>query len=929
MDEHDEFDVKRAALSLWGKSADLGADRPHLLLQHLYDTLAVGELIWDEYLGRPTREALDAATGGRGREFFAFMCGIHDVGKATPKFQSKVQELAERVRSAGLTWRGVSGKRSAWHHTLAGARIVRDECQAAGWQRSATRWVWPLVGGHHGRVPTAAMTKPDRSSDNHGSTPEWRQTQRWILETIARAAGFADLADAAPTTTPPDGVQLAVSGSIIMADWLASSHEHFPPVDDSSAVSINSARVRAREAWTVFDLRSGILSHTIPDDLMRARFGSAARPLQEVTATIARSVAAPGLMIIEAPMGEGKTEAALMAAEILNERFGLRGVFVGMPTQATSDPMFHRVHEWAEQIAPDAPIMLLHGKRMFNAEFESLKTGTHVGPVYEDLDTLGDTGDELGLASRERVSAPVADWFLGRKRGLLAPLAIGTIDNLLHAGTRTPHVMLRHTGLAQKVVILDEVHAASVYMSQFMAESLRWLGSADTPVVVLTATLPPNLRSQLVAAYLNGTETSPPGVSVTGYPNVTAVGVSDGAAFAVSESAAPWREPLRVQIEIDGDDADDDAPAIADRLARLLADGGTALVIRNTVRSAQQTYQCLAERFGDDVELLHARLTVGERARRTEEELQVLGPGGLGPRPRHILVATQIAEQSFDVDADVLITDLAPIDLLLQRIGRIHRHDRGERSEPVAEPTVVVTGMYLGLDRPVFPYSSRMIYGEFMLLRAAAMVLAAAAGDGWSIPTDIPGLVERGYGPEPTEAETSWPDPMRDASAEHTEKQAMRAEEAKRFLLAPSRENLPGDLGGLHSRGSDVRDDEILDAIVRDGERSAEVVLVRRGEDGAEYTLSGRKLSDGGVLVHDEAAIEEAISSIVRLPVGRAHGGGTLAEVVAELPIPASWQDHNYLRFMHPLVLDENLTAEVGGRTFRYDHRLGLVEERP
>lgn len=950
MEEKDsDFSPADAAQTLWGKSTDHGAIRPHLLLQHLYDTLAVGELIWDEYLGDPVRHALDAATADRGREFFAFLCGIHDVGKATPKFQSKSAELAARVQATGLTWRGVIPAGSEWHHTVAGACIVRAECAGAGWSPQSVAWVWPMVGGHHGRIPSVGMTRRPPTPDYHGVGPAWRAVQRWVLEDVARAAGFGALADAAPVgSTPPPGVQLAISGAIIMADWLASAVGQFEPIADTRLLGVDRARERARAGWDAFDLRSGITRHAVPGDVMRARFDRGARPLQELVIREARATPSAGLMLIEAPMGEGKTEAALAAAEILADRFGLRGIFVGMPTQATSDPMFHRVHGWSKRVAPDAPIMLLHGKAMFNPEFVAMQEAQPIGPLYEDTGAYGDTGDEYGIAERERVSAPVVDWFRGRKRGLLAPLGIGTIDNLLHAATRTSHVMLRYAGLAQKVVILDEVHAATVYMSQFLKEALRWLASTGVPVVVLTATLPPAMRHELVAAYAAGAGVADvPELDVAGYPSVTTVAVADGAALVHSAATEPWRADARVAVDELLDDLPameeaaaraldfelprssfDDTDAVVALLQKLLADGGTALVIRNTVRRAQDLFVALDRVFPGDVGLLHARLTVGDRAKRTRHELDLLGPSGSGRRARHILVATQIAEQSFDVDADVLITDLAPIDLLIQRVGRIHRHARGERPAQVSEPRVVVTGVRWAGDVPDFPYAAKKIYGLWSLLRAADLV-RAARGTGWVLPADISPLVRAGYRAEPTAAEVRWPERMAAAAAERRISADDRIGDASQFLLSVSREGpLPEDLGGLHSRLTSARDDEALDAVVRDGELSPEVVLVRRGNDGAELTLTGRMLSNGGVLTAGDDIAREAMESIVRLPAGQLRGGMTMSEAVRAIPTPAAWLDHSYLRFMKPLVLDGDGIAEIGGRTFRYDTRLGLVEER-
>ena len=230
-----------------------------------------------------------------------------------------------------------------------------------------------------------------------------------------------------------------------------------------------------------------------------------------------------------------------------------------------------------------------------------------------------------------------AEWFLGRKRGLLSPFVVGTIDQLLFAATRTKHVMLRAAGLMGKVVVLDEVHAADVYMSQFLKEGLRWLGQAGVPVVLLSATLPPAQRHELVTAYLL---VRPPWKmfdaselpQAAGYPNVSAACLVDGRAVYDVDHCQQWRADLRVSVTVLPEEvgtagqsqAGDEA--VADVLQERLAEGGYALVIRNTVPRAQHTYQVLRERFGDDVRLLHGRMTAHDRAERTQECLDLLGP---------------------------------------------------------------------------------------------------------------------------------------------------------------------------------------------------------------------------------------------------------------------------------------------------------------
>ena len=336
-----------------GKSKAGGST--HLLIAHLLDSAAVAGLMWDRYLAASVRANLDRLTGGReGRVVLSLLCGLHDVGKATPAFQSKDPGLAEAVRAAGYGWSPRMNPRD-WHHTLAGARIVRAALSAAGWGRAAQGWVWPLVAGHHGRIPSRAklIIRDDRA---HGDAT-WACAQRTFVDRVASDLGV-DLRDLAGIGVPSRAVQLALSGLIVMADWIASDDRHFTGLPSLEEVSMAEARKRAEKSWTALGLRGGwsreSLTKVAGADLLHARFGIAARHSQHDVIALAERMPAPGLLILEAPMGEGKTEAALAAAEVLARRFGADGVFVGMPTQATSDPMFSRVRSWADGIDPSS-----------------------------------------------------------------------------------------------------------------------------------------------------------------------------------------------------------------------------------------------------------------------------------------------------------------------------------------------------------------------------------------------------------------------------------------------------------------------------------------------------------------------------------------------------------------------------------------------
>ena len=920
---------------LWGKSNAGGT--VNLLLQHLLDAAAVAELIWDSYLSPAVRKRVDECCGGRGRSFFALLCALHDVGKASPAFQAKVPELAARVRESGLTWRDVGSDFRNWHHTLAGAVLVRRVLNASGWSRSAVNWVWPLVAGHHGVVPGLHKLADPPGRGNAQGTGRWETVQDELVHRVAAELGV-DLVVAAPSRAPRRGVQLAVLGGIIMADWIA-SNDSFPGVDAIERVSMSGARERARLAWDRLSLLGGWTPARLPvlPDPVAVRFGKPSRPVQVASVALAKQLPAPGLLIIEAPMGEGKTEAALTAVEVLARRFGADGLFVGMPTQATSDPMFSRVRRWASSVEPGLPVGLLHGKARFSREWHELLTRREI--QFSGIDQFG-CDDPYGAGPAAVVArshgdpetvAP-AEWLLGRNRGLLIPLTVGTIDQLLHAATRTRHVMLRHAGLAGRVVVLDEVHAYDVYMAQFLFEALRWLGDTGVPVILLSATLPPAMRTELVRAYLQGAlacrDVDLTGVpAVHGYPSVLSACVVGGEPRFQVTSSQPWRESMPVTVDVLDEPGDGDPEPVVRALREALADGGCALVVRNTVARAQRTYLAAREAFGDDAVLLHARLAIGERADRVEKVLGLLGSSDRDnppPRPtRLVVVATQVAEQSFDVDVDVLVTDLAPIDLLLQRVGRLHRHARPDaRPTPVRTPRVVVTGLTRRPGRPpAFPPGSSYVYGDHLLLRAAGLVLRAATEDGWSVPGQVPDLVARGYG-DASVMPAEWSAAAEEAANQHARELGRRTAEG--FLLAGPDALGTVTLAGLHDLSTaNLHDEDAVAKVVRDGEPSVEVVLVRRGERGY-LTLDGRSLGVTGETVSDAEIAGQVIRSAVRLP---ARPELTRAAEQELRPLPG-WGTDPWLSRTRALVLDEAMSARLGGRLLTYDVDLGLVDQR-
>lgn len=907
---------------LWGKSNASG--RIHLLIAHLLDSAAVGEIMWDSYLSPALRRSIDDCCDGRGRALLALLCGLHDVGKATPAFQSKDDALAAAVRSAGLEIAVTRNEVRSWHHTLAGAKIVMSYLGSAGWSHSAQQWFWPLIAGHHGRVPEASALRSNHRQHGRGL---WAAAQHALVDRVVAELNL-DLSALTRVRRPPRAVQLALSGLVIMADWIASNDRHFDGVSDLGGVTMAAARARAAGAWKALGLRGGwataALAGAAEPDLVRRRFGRpAARPSQRDAVALAETMESPGLLILEAPMGEGKTEAALAAAEVLARRFGADGLFVGMPTQATSDPMFNRVRRWLATIDERVPIALLHGRSRFNEDWARLREAARFRGVSDDLDQFGMAETYGEVAGCEDVTGQAAaEWFLGRKRGLLSPVAVGTVDQLLHAATRTKHVMLRHAGLAGRVVVLDEVHAYDVYMSQFLFEALRWLAEAGVPVVLLSATLPPALRAALIQAYAQGAtgerDVQVPPRSDTGYPRATAVTTVGGAPSVRAVTGVAWRASVHVQVDILAETPEFEPAAVARAVLDGVRGGGCALVVCNTVDRTQAVHRLVRAALGADVVLLHARLTAATRAERTGRLVDLLGEHGDRPS-RLVIVATQLAEQSFDVDVDLLVSDLAPIDLLLQRVGRLHRHARPPRPESVREPRVIVSGLRLGAGDPQFPRGSRAVYGEHLLLRAAALV-DRAQRTGWSVPAQVPELVAAGYGDEPL-GPGEWAQAAASARAAHEVSQERRASRAATFLLAGEDALGTPTLAGLHRvRTADLDDEEKVAAVVRDGAPSVEVVLVQRIE-GGYLTLAGRPIGPQGEAVSDDMVLGEVVGSTVRLPARELITTAALAELA---PL-SGWAQDPWLGKVRALVLDVQRSTVLGGHRLTYDDELGLV----
>ena len=529
--------LSRAARSLWGKS-DYGMGEEWLpLYVHMHDSACVAGALWDAWVPRSTHAMIERALGpnaASARSLVVFLAAAHDIGKATPAFQASpcsqfcagdFSGLLARVERAGLPVSPGVRVLKAPRHPVAGQVILERALAAEGATARSARCLSSIIGCHHGmpsddaRLIDASENKP---TDLGFDSATWLDVQRELLLFAARLAGISlsELARIAQGFLPAYAASV-ITGIVIMTDWIASNQDLFPLVSahscegasrfaDDGGVSFDRLGRRFETAWAELGILPCWQERPLASDalgqLFARRFrlptGARPRPVQTAALEVAVQMSEPGLLVIEAPMGEGKTEAALATAEELAARAGCGGVCVALPTMATTDAMFGRVHEWLRHLPqPEGrqagSMYLAHGKARLNEEFQG---------IVRAAGTYGGIGSDLpegeGTRANVRMTAVVSDWMFGRKRGVLANFVVCTVDQVLMGALQMKHLPLRQLALANKVVIIDECHAYDAYMRQYLCDVLEWMGSWHTPVILLSATLPEAQRSELVRAYL-------------------------------------------------------------------------------------------------------------------------------------------------------------------------------------------------------------------------------------------------------------------------------------------------------------------------------------------------------------------------------------------------------------------------------------------
>lgn len=501
------------------------------------------------------------------------------------------------------------------------------------------------------------------------------------------------------------------------------------------------------------------------------------RPLQaELDTYLSGRAEMPLLMILEAPMEEGKTEAGIYAAMRMAQYWNKNGTYIGLPTSATSNQMQNRINA------------LLNDH------------GINEARLLHSMAWLDETENQLMKDN------DYDNWLKPTKRAMLSPWAVGTIDQALMSVLQVKYGILRLLGLTGKVLVLDEVHAYDAYMSAIMIRMLEWCKALKIPVVMLSATLPNDKRDEFLSVYSESTNRR------EGYPLISAV-FEDGTLEQISVIGSHQQNTIYVDMQ---NLKDNDFTGIVKIARNQTLSGGCYCILVNTVAKAQAIYGELeSEAYNGKLLLFHSRFTAARRKQIEEECIRLFDPDHSNRPEKAFLVATQVVEQSLDLDFDGMMTEIAPIDLILQRAGRLHRHSDTKRPEGLKEAKLII------IAPPDEDYAaSGVVYYPCLLKRTSSILKELGS---IQIPEDIPRLVNEVYKKDDFSdlddkcfLEMQYQDDFKSSQADTVE------------LAAPQDDNF-----GLMDTG-----------LFHDDEDSWVVAKTRLGEDTAKIAIIPHKLYD-------------------------------------------------------------------------------------
>jgi len=671
----------------WGKAFGTSDDSNpvyHLLPYHCLDVAAVGSQLLEKdpsFFKKIVPGNSDSDSHSYRdhiSSLLSMLLAVHDIGKFSGRFQNLRPDLLKKMQGR-VVFEGYAVRHDdmgylileddlwpvAWENNWFGLDPADDPID---WKMSLRPWFY-AVTGHHGQPPK----RPDTgqtvgmlfSDDDRRTAAMFAKACRELFfrENEGQVFTFSE-----PLEKSFKNTSWLVAGLTVMSDWIGSNSVFFPPL---------SGPVPLEEYWDNYALpqaaRSVELSGILPCMVSKSTGLKAlfpdfeATPLQKEVSSC-KLPGVPNMFILEDTTGSGKTEAALILAHRMMALGLGEGIFFGLPTMATADAMYGRMAEAYSRLYDQGQhpsLVLSHSARHLSEQFRN--------SVIADNSRSESYDSENNESATAECSAWLSD---NRKKALLSQIGVGTIDQALMAVLPIRHQSLRLLGLSRNILVVDEVHAYDPYVKATLENLLEFHAALGGSAILLSATLPHEHRQDFIEHFCRGLGVMDIPLDERRYPCVVKVSCQEISGTPVGTCERTHR---RVEVE-----CTENLLRIHEALDSIVEEGRCACWVRNTIDDAIDAYRILSEKYGtDNVILFHARFAMGDRLKTEHKVLRIFGKDS-SPEERKgkILIATQVVEQSLDLDFDLMITDLAPMDLIIQRSGRLHRHDRPGRGHP-------------------------------------------------------------------------------------------------------------------------------------------------------------------------------------------------------------------------------------------------------
>lgn len=651
----------------WGKAKrkEDGSYDYHLLVYHCLDVAAVGKVYFQKSpaLIKSFSKFLQIEEK-QAENIVLFLISLHDIGKFDIRFQSKVEPVLLKMQpDVKNQYRPEISRR--YDHGEEGYRWINAEIYDYGLENEDCLFDWiKRVTGHHGRFPQNNGENPPPFTKAFIKRRDCDARKSFVTIVKKFFLGNYNI------NNLPINVIPLFAGFCCVCDWLGSNENYFSFCKDVSN-SENTMEdlheyysyrlVKATEALSA----SGLLSKCKYNVGILNLFPEyTPMGVQKFSSSIDKE---QSLTIIEAPTGSGKTEAALaMASKLLNGN-AVDSIVFALPTQATANAMLQRIEDVADKIFDGGVnVVLAHGKSGFNKNFIAIKN------------------KEVDFASEDDSFVQCTNWLsTSRKRAFLGQIGVCTIDQVLLSVLPVKHYFMRSFGLGKSVLIVDEVHAYDSYMYGLLTEVLREQKLSGGSVILLSATLPFSQKSKLIEAWGYHEDQK----KTNSYPLVTHIPNDNMTLLELDDADKP--EIFNVFLN---KTYSNNLTYNSKSISNIYEDakkGAVIGVICNLVADAQFVAKQLHEidNGAFDIDIFHSRYRFYDRLEKENNVIKKYGKKS--ERKGKILVATQVVEQSLDLDFDCLYTQLCPIDLLFQRIGRLHRHER-KRPSQFEKPTATI-----------------------------------------------------------------------------------------------------------------------------------------------------------------------------------------------------------------------------------------------